>query len=123
MVDSANDLAATLQQLASVLERLDPLGSGLRFADSLVDRSATVVAALGALPEAVASLSSLADRVHGILDDLEAPLRALAPHLTRASGSADRLGDLVVLLGDVSRSLGPLATLLRGEGPPASRTD
>lgn len=107
------DLALALERLASLVERFDPVGSGLHVADSLVDGSASVWASLGRLADAATSLATLANRLHRILDDLEIPLGSLAPHLAHATGPAERLGDLVPLVREAARILGPVATALR----------
>ena len=92
MSEQPNDLAATLEGLAALVEGL----------------------------EAVTSLSALVDRLNRLLDDVEIPLRMLAPHLVRATSSADRAGDLVTLLSDTARAFGPLTTILRGVRPTSS---
>lgn len=116
------DLALALERLATLVERFDPVGSGLRVADVVVDGSSSVWSSLGGLIDAATSLASLLERLHRILDDVEVPLRTLAPHLARATGSAERLGDLVPLVRELTRFLGPLAVALRTAAPDPPET-
>lgn len=122
MTQRPEDLALALERLATLVERFDPVGSGLRVADVVVDGSSSVMASLGGLVDAASSLAALVDRLHRILDDVEVPLRTLAPHLARATGSADRLGDLMPLVREATRVLGPLAAALRTAVPGSSGT-
>ena len=116
------DLALALEHLAALVERFDPVGSSLHVADLVVGRSSSTVASLGGLIDAAASLTTLVERLHRILDDVEVPLRALAPHLARATGSAERLGDLMPLVREATRILGPFATVMRTAAPSPPET-
>ena len=119
MSQRPEDLARALERLATLVERFDPVGSGLRAADVVVDGSGSLMASLGGLVDAATSLAALVERLHRILDDIEVPLRTLAPHLARATGTTDRLGDLIPLVREATRVLGPLAAAL-GKAAPAS---
>ena len=113
MSQRPEDLALALERLATLVERFDPVGSGLRVADVVVDGSSSVMASLGGLVDAATSLAALVERLHRILDDVEVPLRTLAPHLARATGPADLLGDLIPFVREATRVLGPLAAALK----------
>jgi len=117
------DLARALEHLAALVERFDPVGSGLHVADLVVGRSSSIVSSLGGLVDAAASLTTLVERLHRILDDVEVPLRSLAPHLARATGSAERLGDLMPLVREATRILSPLATVMGTAAPAPPETE
>jgi ABC-type transporter Mla subunit MlaD len=59
------------------------------------------------------SMNTIAMRVNTLLDDVEPPIRALMPQVTRTikAGDAivDRMGSAVDLLGDLAKALQPLA--------------
>jgi ABC-type transporter Mla subunit MlaD len=61
------------------------------------------------------SMNKIATRVNTLLDDVEPPIRALMPQVTRTikAGDAivDRMGSAVDLLGDLGKALQPLAQL------------
>lgn len=120
MLDRSTDLAAALTQLADLVERIDPVGTGRAAADVVVDRATSTLESLRHLADAASGLTTLVDRVHRLLDDVEEPLRMLLPQLAKAAGSMDRAGDVVVALTDLARRLGPLSVLLgadRGSVP------
>jgi ABC-type transporter Mla subunit MlaD len=61
------------------------------------------------------SMNKIATRVNTLLDDVEPPIRALMPQVTRTlkAGDAivDRMGSAVDLLGDLGKALQPLGQL------------
>jgi ABC-type transporter Mla subunit MlaD len=61
------------------------------------------------------SMNKIATRVNTLLDDVEPPIRALMPQVTRTikAGDAivDRMGSAVDLLADLGKALQPLAQL------------
>jgi hypothetical protein len=80
-----------------------------QFLDSLETFNATM-----------AQFNEIAERVTRLLDDVEPPIRALMPQVTRTVQAAESLpkdiGDVLVLLGDVARRLQPLGQLADSMG-------
>jgi ABC-type transporter Mla subunit MlaD len=66
------------------------------------------------------SMNTIAMRVNTLLDDVEPPIRALMPQVTRTikAGDAivDRMGSAVDLLGDLAKALQPLAQVAESAG-------
>lgn len=117
MSQRPEDLALALERLAALVERFDPVGSSLHVADLVVDGSSSVVASLGGLIEAARSLAILVERLPRIFDDIEVPLGARAPLLARSNDPVARLGELVPLVREMARFLGPVAVALRTAVP------
>ncbi|MBI5090311.1 MAG: hypothetical protein HZB15_16030 [Actinobacteria bacterium] len=80
-----------------------------QFLDSLETFNATM-----------AQFNEIAERVTRLLDDVEPPIRALMPQVTRTVQAAESLpkdlADLITLLGDVARRLQPLGQLAESAG-------
>ncbi|MGD9996055.1 MAG: hypothetical protein AB7L17_00735 [Ilumatobacteraceae bacterium] len=80
-----------------------------QFLDSLETLNATMV-----------RFNEIAERVTRLLDDVEPPIRALMPQVTRTVQAAESLpkdlADLINLLGDVARRLQPLGQLAESAG-------
>ena len=111
------DLALALERLATLVERFDPVGSGLHVADLVVDGSSSVVASLGGLIDAARSLAMLVEHLPRIFDDVDAPLGTRAALLANATDTVERLGELVPLVREMARFLGPVAVALRTAVP------
>lgn len=65
-------------------------------------------------------MSRIAERVNTLLDDVEPPIRALMPQVTRTIKAGDvivdRMGSAVDLLGELAKGLQPLAQLAENAG-------
>ena len=65
-------------------------------------------------------MGRIAERVNTLLDDVEPPVRALMPQVTRTIKAGDvivdRMGSAVDLLGDLAKGLQPLAQLAENAG-------
>lgn len=99
-----------------------PLASGIRSYEQFrtgIDELFRTIENLNATME---NLNETAERVNRLLNDVEEPIRAVVPQITRIASSPavtalpHRLEELVEVLGDATRRLAPLAQLAESAG-------
>ncbi len=117
---SSGSAAGGLGDLLGLLGPSNPLAQAAKSLGQFqkgVDDLLTLVEQFGATME---QMNRIATRVNNLLDDVEPPIRALMPQVTRTLKAGDaiveRMGSAVDLLGEVGRSLQPLAQFAESAG-------
>lgn len=102
-----------------------PLASGLRAADQLRHGVDEMIRAVENMNRTMENLNEAAARVNALLEDVEEPVRAMIPQLTRTIETADaitrvldphKVGEVFTNLGDLVTRLAPLAALADNAG-------
>jgi len=66
------------------------------------------------------NMNQVATRVNLLLDDIEGPIRQIAPHINGALSATSRLADISGALNELTKRLGPLLSFLPQSGPSKS---
>lgn len=102
-----------------------PLASGIRAADQLRHGVDEMIRAVENMNRTMENLNEAATRVNTLLADIEGPVRAMIPQVTRTVETADaitrvldpvKVGEVFVNLGDLVKRLAPLAALADNAG-------
>lgn len=120
MAASPNDAFADIVNLLAA-----PLASGIRAADQLRHGVDELIRAVENVNRTMENLNETAARVNALLAEVEQPVRAMIPQLTRAVERADaisrvldpaKVSEVVTGLGDLTKRLAPLAGLAENAG-------
>lgn len=120
MAGSPNDAFADIVNLLAA-----PIASGIRAADQLRHGVDELIRAVENVNRTMENLNETAARVNSLLADVEEPVRAMIPQLTRAVERADaisrvldpgKVSEVVTGLGDLTKRLAPLAGLAENAG-------
>jgi ABC-type transporter Mla subunit MlaD len=122
MSESASSSAHDAQQVIDALRQVAASASSGQPA-AVQDALNAGVAGAALLIDTVANLHRAAKRLNALLDELEDPLRQVAPHLATAVSTLDRLGDAAASLNELAKRLGPLAAFLPATRPQTARPE
>lgn len=120
MTGSNNDAFAEIVNLLAA-----PIASGIRAVDQLRHGVDEMIRAVENVNRTMENLNEAATRVNTLLAEVEEPLRAMMPQVTRTIAAADaltgaldpgRVTEVLNSIGDLTKRLAPLAALADNAG-------
>jgi ABC-type transporter Mla subunit MlaD len=120
MPGPSNDAFAEIVNLLAA-----PIASGIRAADQLRHGVDEMIRAVENMNRTMENLNEAATRVNALLSEVEAPVRAMMPQLTRTVTAADaltkaldpaRVTEVLNSVGDLAKRLAPLANMADNAG-------
>jgi ABC-type transporter Mla subunit MlaD len=120
MSGPSNDAFAEIVNLLAA-----PIASGIRAADQLRHGVDEMIRAVENVNRTMENLNEAASRVNALLAEVEEPVRAMMPQVTRTVHAADalakaldpaRITEVLNSVGDLTKRLAPLANLADNAG-------
>lgn len=120
MSGPSNDAFAEIVNLLAA-----PIASGIRAADQLRHGVDEMIRAVENMNRTMENLNEAATRVNALLSELEEPVRAMIPQVTRTVTAADaltkaldpaRVTEVLNSVGDLAKRLAPLANMADNAG-------
>jgi len=102
-----------------------PLASGIRAADQLRHGIDELIRAVENMNRTMENLNEAASRVNALLAEIEEPIRAMVPQLTRTVQTADavtrvidpaQVAEVINAIGELPKKLAPLTALAENAG-------
>jgi len=111
-----------LDDLLNIVNSLNPLANGAKAVDQAKRTVEALIASMELFVQSMDNLNQVATRVNRLLDDIEGPVRQIAPHINGALSATSRLADISGALNELTKRLGPLLSFLPQSGPSKSPT-
>ena len=119
-VNAQPTLGLILEPAAAVVEPAETVADLRVQVAKAVDQAKRTVEALIASMElfvqSMDNLNQVATRVNRLLDDIEGPVRQIAPHINGALSATTKLADISGALNELTKRLGPLLSFLPQTG-------
>ena len=111
-----------LDDLLNIVNALNPLANGAKAVDQAKRTVEALIASMELFVQSMDNLNQVATRVNRLLDDIEGPVRQIAPHITGALSATSKLADISGALNELTKRLGPLLSFLPQSGPSKNPT-
>jgi ABC-type transporter Mla subunit MlaD len=98
------------------------LANGAKAVDQAKRTVEALIASMELFVQSMDNLNQVATRVNRLLDDIEGPVRQIAPHINGALSATSKLADISGALNELTKRLGPLLSFLPQSGPSKSPT-
>ena len=106
-----------LDDLLNLVNTLNPLVNGAKAVDQAKRTVEALIASMELFVQSMDNLNQVATRVNRLLDDIEGPVRQIAPHINGALSATSKLADISGALNELTKRLGPLLSFLPQTGP------
>lgn len=111
-----------LDDLLNLVNALNPLTNGVKAVDQAKRTVEALIASMELFVQSMDNLNQVATRVNRLLDDIEGPIRQIAPHINGALSATSKLADISGALNELTKRLGPLLPFLPQSGPSKNST-
>jgi ABC-type transporter Mla subunit MlaD len=105
-----------LDDLLNLVNTLNPLVNGAKAVDQAKRTVEALIASMELFVQSMDNLNQVATRVNRLLDDIEGPVRQIAPHINGALSATAKLADISGALNELTKRLGPLLSFLPQTG-------
>lgn len=105
-----------LDDLLNLVNTLNPLVNGAKAVDQAKRTVEALISSMELFVQSMDNLNQVATRVNRLLDDIEGPVRQIAPHINGALSAASKLADVSGALNEMTKRLGPLLSFLPQTG-------
>jgi ABC-type transporter Mla subunit MlaD len=105
-----------IEDLLNLVNALNPLANGVKAVDQAKRTVEALIASMELFVQSMDNLNQVATRVNRLLDDIEGPVRQIAPHINGALSSTAKLADISGALNELTKRLGPLLSFLPQSG-------
>ena len=111
-----------LDDLLNIVNALNPLANGAKAVDQAKRTVEALIASMELFVQSMDNLNQVATRVNRLLDDIEGPVRQIAPHINGALSATSKLADISGALNELTKRLGPLLSFLPQSAPSKAPT-
>ena len=105
-----------IEDLLNLVNALNPLANGVKAVDQAKRTVEALIASMELFVQSMDNLNQVATRVNRLLDDIEGPVRQIAPHINGALSATAKLADISGALNELTKRLGPLLSFLPQSG-------
>jgi len=114
--NGASPQANGIEDLLNLVNALNPLANGVKAVDQAKRTVEALIASMELFVQSMDNLNQVATRVNRLLDDIEGPVRQIAPHINGALSATAKLADISGALNELTKRLGPLLSFLPQSG-------
>ena len=111
-----------LDDLLNIVNALNPLANGAKAVDQAKRTVEALIASMELFVQSMDNFNQVATRVNRLLDDIEGPVRQIAPHINGALSATSKLADISGALNELTKRLGPLLSFLPQSAPSKAPT-
>jgi ABC-type transporter Mla subunit MlaD len=115
--DAPNQASNGIDDLLNLVSALNPLANGVKAVDQAKRTVEALIASMELFVQSMDNLNQVASRVNRLLDDIEGPVRQIAPHINGALTATSKLADISGALNELTKRLGPLLSFLPQSQP------